>query len=67
MIRKLALTAAPLGLAASPVAAEALSRASASVEGENGLSGQGTLFFLAGIAAVALAVVFLPEDTPASP
>ena len=67
MTGKLALTAAALGLAVAPIAASAASRASAPVADENALSGQGTLFFLAGIAVVALAVVFLPEDQPASP
>lgn len=67
MTGKLALTAAALGLAVSPIAASAAMRDSAPVVDENGLAGQGTLFFLAGIAIVALAVVFLPEDQPASP
>jgi hypothetical protein len=67
MTGKLALTAAVLGLASAPIAADAAVRAAAPVAEENGLAGQGTLFFLAGIAIVALAVVLLPEDQPASP
>lgn len=67
MTRKLALGAAALALTVSPLAAEAGLRVAAPVEGESGLRGQGTPFFLAGIALIALAVVFLPEDQPASP
>lgn len=66
MTRKIALTAAAFGLAAAPVGAS-LAREAAPVSGESGLGGQGTVFFLAGIALIALAVVFLPEDQPASP
>ena len=67
MTGKLALSTATLGLVLSPIAAVAANRAAAPVAGENRLAGQGTLFFLAGIAIVALAVLFLPEDQPASP
>jgi hypothetical protein len=69
MTRKLALAAAASALAVSPLAAQAAARSSAPAVGANGLAGQGTLFFLAGIAVIALAVVFLPEgdDEPASP
>lgn len=67
MTGRLALCAAAFGLAMSPIAAGAAIRASQPVAGENELAGQGTLFFLAGIAVVALAVVLLPEDQPASP
>lgn len=66
MTRKFALLAAAAGLAAAPVGA-ALAREVAPVSDENGLAGQSTVFFLAGIAIIALAVVFLPEDQPASP
>lgn len=66
MIRKFALAAAAAGLAAAPLGAS-LAREAAPVSGGNELAGQSTLFFLAGIAAIALAVVFLPEDPPASP
>ena len=66
MIRKIAFSAAALGLAAAPWGAT-LAREAAPVSGENGLQGQGTVFFLAGIAIIALAVVLLPEDRPASP
>ena len=65
-MRKIVLVAAAAGLASAPVGAS-LAREAAPVERENQLSGQGTLFFLAGIAAVALAVLLLPEDQPASP
>lgn len=67
MVRKFALAAALLGLVSAPIAASAVARETAPVSDENSLSGQGTVFFLAGIAIVALAVVFLPEDQPASP
>lgn len=67
MVRKFALAAALMGLASAPIAASAVTREAAPVSGENGLAGQGTMFFLAGIAIVALAVVLLPEDQPASP
>lgn len=67
MVRKIALAAGAAGLAITPIAASAVTREAAPVAGENGLAGQGTMFFLAGIAVVALAVVLLPEDQPASP
>lgn len=66
MVRKIALAFATVGFAAAPLGAS-LAREAAPVAGENELKGQGTLFFLAGIAVIALAVVFLPEDRPASP
>lgn len=67
MTAKLIVATSALGLAVAPIAANATQRSAAPVEGENGLQGQGTLFFLAGIAAIALAIVLLPEDQPASP
>lgn len=67
MIRKTALAAAAIGLAAAPFAASAVVRSAAPVAGESELAGQGTLFFLGGIAFVALAVLLLPQDKPASP
>lgn len=67
MVRKLAFAAALIGLASAPMAASAVMREAAPIADENELAGQGTLFFLAGIAVVALAVVLLPEDQPASP
>jgi hypothetical protein len=67
MIRRFALAAALVGMVSAPIAASAVTRDVAPVADENGLAGQGTLFFLAGIAIVALAVVLLPEDQPASP
>lgn len=65
-IRPVAMVAAA-ALAATPIAAEALTRDAAPIAGEQGLAGQGTLFFLGGIALIALAIVLLPEDEPASP
>jgi hypothetical protein len=67
MTRRFALAAALVGTVSAPIAASAVTRDAAPVADENGLAGQGTLFFLAGIAIVALAVVLLPEDQPASP
>ena len=66
MIRKLALAFAAAGLTAAPLGAT-LAREAAPIAGENELAGQGSVFFLAGIAIIALAVVLLPEDRPASP
>ena len=66
MIRKTALAAAAAGLVVAPAGAS-LVRQAAPVDGESALAGQSTPFFLAGIAIIALAVVFLPEDQPASP
>lgn len=66
MVRKFSLVAAAAGLVIAPVGAS-VAREAAPVSGENRLAGQSTLFFLAGIAVIALAVVFLPEDKPASP
>ena len=67
MVRRFALAAALVGTLGAPIAASAVTREAAPIAGENGLAGQGTRFFLAGIAFVALAVVLLPEDQPASP
>ena len=67
MVRKFAIATALLGVLGAPIAASAVTREAAPVSDENGLAGQGTVFFLAGIAIVALAVVLLPEDQPASP
>lgn len=67
MIRRLVSATALFGLVSAPIAASAVTREAAPVSDDNGLAGQGTLFFLAGIAIVALAVVLLPEDQPASP
>lgn len=66
MFRKITLAAAAVGLVATPIGAS-MAREAAPVSGQNELAGQGTLFFLAGIAVIALAVVLLPEDRPASP
>lgn len=66
MFRKTILTAAAVGLVVAPVGAS-LAREAAPIEGGNALAGESTVFFLAGIAVIALAVVFLPEDKPASP
>lgn len=67
MVRQIAFVAASVGLVAAPLAAAGISRDSQPVNGESGLKGQGTIFFLAAIAVTLLAVVFLPEDQPASP
>ena len=67
MIRKVIHATAAAALLASPIAASAVNRKTQPVSDENTLAGQGTLLFLAGIAIIALAVVFLPEDQPASP
>ena len=66
MNRKLAFALATAGLALAPLGAS-LAREAAPVADESRLAGQSTAFFLAGIAVVVLAVVFLPEDKPASP
>ena len=65
--RRFTLAAAAIGLAAMPITASAVSRENAPVSSEQGLAGQGTMFFLGAIAVIALAVVLLPEDQPASP
>ena len=67
MLKSLIVAPAAIGLVVAPITANATQRATAPVADENGLSGQGTIFFLAGIAAIALAVVLLPEDQPSSP
>lgn len=67
MFVRIALVAAALATAAAPIAAGAVSRPAAPVGGMSEMGGQGTIFFLAGIAFVALAVLLLPEDQPASP
>lgn len=71
MFRKLASGAVIAALVATPLAAQSaraqLDRASAPVEGESELAGQGTIFFLVGIAVVAAAIVFLSEDDDDAP
>lgn len=67
MTGKFALAAAGLATGTLPIAAVGATRLAAPVSGESALAGQGTLFFLGAIALVALAVVLLPEDRPASP
>ena len=65
----IAASAALLGLLAAPIAAQTapVTRAAAPVEGESALNTNSAVFF-AGIAAIALAVVFLSEnDDPVSP
>lgn len=66
MKRHVALAFAAAGVATAPVGASIV-REAAPISGASELSGQGTPFFLAGIAIIALAVIFLPEDQPASP
>ncbi len=66
MFRKITLAAAIAGLALAPASAS-LAREAAPVEGGSSLGGESTIFFLAGLAVIALAVVLLPEDQPASP
>lgn len=66
MTRRIALGAATAALVAAPVGGS-LAREAAPVRGQNQLVGQETAFFLAGIAIIALAIVLLPEDQPASP
>ena len=66
MFRKIAFLAAGAGMVFAPLGI-ASAREAAPVAHEGKLGGQSTTFFLAGIAAIALAVVFLPEDQPASP
>ena len=67
-MRKLGIGLMSVALAASPLAAQGalgnLSRSTAVPTEENALGGSNSnqLFFFAGIAAVALAVVFLSED-----
>ncbi|MCH2486272.1 MAG: hypothetical protein MK010_00805 [Erythrobacter sp.] len=68
MFRKICLTGAASALALVPVLAQAETRASAPIEGENELGGQSPIVFLAGIAVVVAAIVFLSEDDdPVSP
>lgn len=70
MVRKLFAAVAAAGLVAAPIGAT-FAREAAPISDENALGGvgtsQGTIFFLAGLAIIALAVVLLPEDQPASP
>lgn len=61
------LAAAALATAAVPIAASAVERPAAPVSGDSDLGGQGSLFFLGVVAAIAVAVLLLPEDQPASP
>lgn len=67
MTVRFALASAALAMAAAPIAASAVTRSVAPVSDGSEMGGQGTMFFLAGIAVVALAIVLLPEDEPASP
>lgn len=70
MKRILLAAAATVGLVAAPLAAnqsQALVRASAPVEQGENLSADSNLFFIAGIAAVAAAIVLLAEDEEGAP
>ena len=68
MLRKFCFTGAAAALVFAPVLAHAETRATAPVEGESALGGQSPIVFLAGIAVVVAAIVFLSEDDdPVSP
>lgn len=68
MFRKIVLAGSAAALLATPVIASADTRSSAPVEGASELAGQATILFIAGIAAVAAAIVLLSEDDdPVSP
>lgn len=67
MFRRTALLTASAAMVLGATSVAAATRQHAPVDGSNALAGQGTVFFLAGIAVIALAVVLLPEDQPASP
>ncbi|MCV0382505.1 MAG: hypothetical protein K5799_03485 [Erythrobacter sp.] len=67
-LRRLVLPIATLALVASPLGAQVALRDTAPVEGANELGGESSLVFIAGIAVVAAAIVFLSEDDdPVSP
>ncbi|MHA6334401.1 hypothetical protein ACXYL9_12035 [Qipengyuania sp. CAU 1752] len=67
-LRNIALTAAALGLAAAPVAAETY-RASAPVTASSELEGQSDLFIILGVAALIGGIIVLvaDDDDPVSP
>jgi hypothetical protein len=67
-LRNIALTAAALGLAAAPVAAETY-RAAAPVEASSELAGQSDLFLILGAAALIGGIIVLATDDedPVSP
>ena len=68
MLRKICFAGAAGAVALSPVLAQAETRSHAPIEGESAIGGQSPIVFLAGIAAVAAAIVFLSEDDdPVSP
>lgn len=68
MFRKICFVGAAGAIALSPVLAQAETRGNAPIEGESAIGGQSPIVFLAGIAAVAAAIVFLSEDDdPVSP
>ena len=62
MLRKICLVGAVGAIALSPVLAQAETRGHAPIEGESAIGGQSPIVFLAGIAAVAAAIVFLASD-----
>lgn len=67
-LRRLVLPIATLALVASPLGAQVVVRDTAPVSGANGIGGESSLVFIAGIAVVAAAIVFLSEDDdPVSP
>jgi hypothetical protein len=68
MLRKICLTGAAAALTLAPVLAHAETRDHAPIDGESALGGQSPIVFLAGIAVVVAAIVFLSEDDdPVSP
>ena len=65
-MRKIALLTAALGLAAAPVAAQAISRDAAPVDGESTLGGAGGILAAMGV-AVAIGTVILIADSNDNP
>lgn len=65
-MRKITLLAAALGLAAAPLASQAIARDAAPVESESALGGTGAILGAMGV-AVAIATVILVTDGDDNP
>lgn len=60
-MRKIALLTAALGLAAAPLASQALARDAAPVEGESALGGTGAILGAMGVAVIVATIILVTD------
>lgn len=60
-MRKIALLTAALGLAAAPLASQALARDTAPVEGESALGGTGAILGAMGVAVIVATIILVTD------